>query len=562
MSLSFKSILLDDKKQLYSAYKRRSLEIVGGSLILNLLGVLTPIYSMLVYDKVVGNNIPETLMGLTIGAVLVVSISFVLRLLRSYYMERIFRESDKRIDRQITRMILNMQNGLVHASGRFISKYHDMLQTRDIYSANYMMALVDIPFLLIYILILVVIGGALIWWVIFMVGVVAIFSFMAKKPANAAGMQAQFLEAQRLSLLSEILAHTDLIKSSQLRDYMIDRWDRLSLTAADERSKARFYTALSYAGLTDGMTLLWVGTIFFGVFLTEQNSLSIGGLSACSLLSGRIGSTVGSFIVLLGRYELFKKARDEFIQSVEAESQTAQYMPPRQLHGVIGVDGLSFHFPGRSDHALNEMSLKIGPGEKVGVLGRNGSGKSTLLRCIAGVLLPQKGHVHVDGVTIQNFDPKWRAEWLSYKPQDALLFEGTLEENLRGSDYNEDVTNLHTALYIAGIADEIARGEMMLDKAILSGGLNLSGGQRQAVALARALLPNPKILILDEPTAGLDQGTEKMIIERLLAQSEHRTLIIATHSIELLQRLDRIIVIEKGRIVADGPTKEIIVGAK
>jgi ABC-type bacteriocin/lantibiotic exporter with double-glycine peptidase domain len=208
------------------------------------------------------------------------------------------------------------------------------------------------------------------------------------------------------------------------------------------------------------------------------------------------------------------------------------------------------------------MSLKIGPGEKVGVLGRNGSGKSTLLRCIAGVLLPQKGHVHVDGVTIQNFDPRWRAEWLSYKPQDALLFEGTLEENLRGSDYSEDVTNLHTALYIAGIADEIARGEMMLDKAILSGGLNLSGGQRQAVALARALLPNPKILILDEPTAGLDQGTEKMIIERLLAQSEHRTLIIATHSIELLQRLDRIIVIEKGRIVADGPTKEIIVGAK
>jgi len=163
MSLSFKSILQDDKTLLYSAYKRRSLEIIGGSLILNLLGVLTPVYSMLVYDKVIGNNIPETLTGLTLGAILVVSISFILRLLRSFYMEHIFRESDKRIDRQISRMILNMQNGLVHASGRFISKYHDMLQTRDIYSANYMMALVDIPFLLIYIVILVVIGGALIW---------------------------------------------------------------------------------------------------------------------------------------------------------------------------------------------------------------------------------------------------------------------------------------------------------------------------------------------------------------------------------------------------------------
>ena len=301
MSLSFKSILQDDKTLLYSAYKRRSLEIIGGSLILNLLGVLTPVYSMLVYDKVIGNNIPETLTGLTLGAILVVSISFILRLLRSFYMEHIFSESDKRIDRQISRMIFNMQNGLVHASGRFISKYHDMLQTRDIYSANYMMALVDIPFLLIYIVILVVIGGALIWWVLFMVCVVAVFSFMAKKPANQAGMHAQVLEAQRLSLLSEILTHADLIKSSQLRNYMMDRWDHLSVTAAESRSKSRFYTAISYAGLSDGMTLLWVGTIFFGVLLTEQNSLSIGGLSACSLLSGRIGSTVGSFIVLLGR---------------------------------------------------------------------------------------------------------------------------------------------------------------------------------------------------------------------------------------------------------------------
>jgi ABC-type bacteriocin/lantibiotic exporter with double-glycine peptidase domain len=456
----------------------------------------------------------------------------------------------------------SLRKGRPHASGRFISKYHDMLQTRDIYSANYMMALVDIPFLLIYIVILVVIGGALIWWVLFMVGVVAVFSFMAKKPANQEGMQAQVLEAQRLSLLSEILTHADLIKSSQLRNYMMDRWDHLSVTAAEARSKSRFYTAISYAGLSDGMTLLWVGTIFFGVLLTEQNSLSIGGLSACSLLSGRIGSTVGSFIVLLGRYELFKKARDEFIQSVDAENETVQYLPPRQLHGVIGVDGLKFHFPGRTDHALNDIHLKIAPGEKVGVLGRNGSGKSTLLRCIAGVLLPQSGHVHVDGVNIHAFDPSWRAQWLSYKPQDALLFEGTLEENLRGNDHNEDVTNLHTALYIAGIADEISRGEMMLDKDIFAGGLNLSGGQRQAVALARALLPNPKILILDEPTAGLDQSAEKMMIERLLSHSQHRTLVIATHSVELLQRLDRIIVIEKGRIVADGPTKDIIVEAK
>ena len=562
MSMSFKNLLRDDRREILAGYKQRGLEIIGGSLLLNLFGVLTPVYSMLVYDKVVGNNIPETLAGLTLGAVLIVSINFVLRLLRSYYMEKIFCDSDQRIDREISRLILEMQNGAVHASGRFISKYHDLQQTRDVFSASYMMALVDIPFLLIYLLILSLIGGALIWWVLFMVSCVAIFSLTVKKPANRAGIQAQLLEGQRLSLLSEILNHADLIKVSQLRDFILGRWDRISLTAAQARSKGRFYNAISYAGLGDGMTLLWIGTICFGALLAEQNSLSIGGLSACSLLSSRIGSAVGAFILLLGRYELFVKAREEFNQVVEGEAETRTFMPPRQLQGMIGVDQLSFHFPGRTDNALQDITLRIRPGEKIGILGRNGSGKSTLLRCLAGVLKPQAGQITIDGVHLHSFDPAWRANWLSYKPQDALLFEGTLEDNLRGNDRSEDVSTLHAALAISGLADEIARGEMTLDKIILSGGNNLSGGQRQAVALARALLTNPAILLLDEPTAGLDRITEKLIIERLLASCTQKTLIVATHSLELLQKLDRIIVVEKGRIIADGPTAQIIVGAE
>ena len=560
MSISFKSILQEDRAQVIASYKDRALEILGGSLLLNLFGVLTPVYSMLVYDKVVGNNIPETLAGLTLGAILVVCINFVLRLLRSYYMELIFKQSDERIDSQIGRMILVMQNGAVHASGRFISKYHDLLQTRDVFSASYLMALVDIPFLLIYLLILSVIGGALIWWVLFMVGLVTAYSFVFKKPANQAGMKAQMLEAQRLSLLSEIINHSDLIKVSQLRAYMLDRWDALSLAAADARSKGRFYTAVSYAGLGDGMTLLWIGTICFGALLAEQNALTIGGLSACSLLSSRIGAAVSAFVMLLGRYELFLKARQEFVETMTGETETETFMPPRQLQGMIGVDGLMFHFPTRQDHALNALSFKIAPGEKVGILGRNGSGKSTLLRCLAGVLRPQQGQVTVDGVNIHSFDPMWRAEWLSYKPQEALLFEGTLEENLRGNDRGQDVSALQQALQISGLADEIVRGEMTLDKLILAGGQNLSGGQRQAVALARAFMTNPQILILDEPTAGLDRLTEQLIIDRLMASSANKTLIVATHSLDLLQRMDRIIVIEGGRILADGPTDQVIVG--
>ena len=425
-----------------------------------------------------------------------------------------------------------------------------------------MMALVDMPFLLIYLLILAVIGGVLIWWVLFMVGVVCVFSLVVKKPANKAGILANVMEAKRLSLLSEIITHADLIRISHFRSFILGRWDALSLSSADARSKSRYYNAISYAGLSDGMTLLWVGTICIGALLAEQNTLSIGSLSACSLLSSRVGSAVGAFIMLLGRYELFQKARQEFSDIMQSGvEQAPSFLPPRNLRGMIGVEGLGFHFPQRSDNALHNVSFKVNPGEKIGILGRNGSGKSTLLRCIGGALLPCGGQVTIDGVNIHSFDPVWRAQWLGYKPQDALLFEGTLEDNLRGGDQGADVSHLHTALAISGLADEIERGELTLDKIILSGGYNLSGGQRQAVALARTLLTNPSILLLDEPTAGLDQAAEKLIIERLLSGCQQKTLIVATHSLPLLQRLDRIIVLEKGCIVADGPTDKIIVGS-
>lgn len=560
--MSFEQMMRDDRAQIIAAYRHHALPIIGGSLLLNLFGVLTPVYSMLIYDKVVGNNVPETLAGLTIGVVLVALINFVLRLLRSYHMERIFCGSDERIDQQLSKVVVGNQNGAVHSSGRFISRYHDLLQTRDVYSASYMMALVDIPFLLLYLLLLAVIGGPLIWWVIFMVAAVAVFSLAVKKPANAAGVLAQRLEAQRLSLLAEMINHADLLKVSPLRQFMFARWEALSVKSAQARSHSRFYHAMSYAGIGDGMTLLWIGTICFGALLAEGNSLSIGGLSACSLLSSRIGSAVGAFIVLLGRYELFAKARQEFVDSVQDEqADTTAFMPPRHLQGVMGVEGLKFHFPQRSQHALDDVSFRVQPGEKLGILGRNGSGKSTLLRCMTGALKSQSGQVTVDGVNLLSFDPAWRARWLSYKPQDALLFEGTLEDNIRCGEQSEHVETLHAALQISGLAEDIARGEMTLDKPVFSGGQNLSGGQRQAVALARALLPDPQILILDEPTAGLDQAAEKAMIERLLPACANKTLIISTHSLELLRRLDRIIVIEKGRIIADGPTHQIIVGA-
>lgn len=406
----------------------RFIEIGVASLLINLFGLCTPIFSMLIYDKVIGNNIPETLWALAAGMVIAAAIDFVLRLIRAFYVEQIAFRADVEVDHDVMTRILSKSDGTSFSAGELLSTYRDLIAAREIISSSYMLAVADLPFLGLYLMLLAYLGGS-VFLIVLAIGTALVgFNLALKRPTARYSDLAQRYDAERLAMLAEITTHCDLIRSSPLRQGIARRWSDLVRLSAFTRSKSRLWSAIGYSSIADGALLMWVAALTMGSLLVSTNSLSVGGLTACSLLTSRAASLIGSFALLWSRYDLFTQAQGHFERILPpAGEEQIDYLPPRALQGDLRVIDLSFQFPGSDKHSLSNISFVVRPGEKIGILGRNGSGKSTLLRCMAGVLAPSSGQVIIDNANLRGFDPAWRATWLAYKPQDPMLLAGTLE---------------------------------------------------------------------------------------------------------------------------------------
>ncbi len=530
------------------------------SLIINLVALSSPIFSMLVYDKVIGNGVTETLWGLALGMALFLGLDFFLKILRTYIVEKRAYRSDFSGDEALITNLLANRRGVIYSTGEVLSKYRELAASRDLFSSNYLMAAIDFPFVVLFLVLIAVIGGPIVLAPLVIGGALVGFSLYLRKPISERNTKAQKLEGMRLGVLGELLTHGDMIKTSRVRRFFETKWSAIAEQSAAARSESRVLTVLNYTTLSEGALFIWISVIVIGALMADAGHLSVGGLTACSILSNRVGGQITSFVILLGRYDFYKKAKSRFDEAIpDVEAQT-EVLPARAMTGAIEAHGLSFRFPGDRPDVVQSLNLTIRAGERVGIVGRNGSGKSTLLKCLAGVLAPTTGAVVADGVALAAFSPESRAKWLAYKPQDPLLFEASLEQNILGGSETLDPEELRRALFLSGLDLALSRGELTLDAKIMTDGANLSGGQRQAVALARALSGDPRLIILDEPTSGIDQELETLILGRLISFSQARTLIVATHSVPLLRALDRLIVLEGGRIVADGPTQQILVG--
>ncbi len=537
----------------------RAPEVLICTLIINLVGLFSPFFSMLVFDKVIGNNIPETLWGLAAGMVLFLGLDFLMRFIRLLIIEKSAYRGDAGADRVVLQRLLGQSGGAVISTGALLARYRELAASRDLLSSSYLVAAADLPFAVLFLLAMGLIGGPVVLAPVVIGGALIALSLALRGPIARRNQEAQAMEGLRLGLLAEIVTHLDLIRTSRLRALFDRRWSALADQSSEARSRGRLLTGLNYAALSEGAMLIWVAVIVIGALMTEANLLTVGGLTACSILSNRIGGQVSSLVILVGRYDVHRRAKARFDESLAPAAAATVSLPPRAMDGGYHVHGLGFRFPGDRPAVLDQLSLQITPGERIGVVGRNGSGKSTLLRCLAGALAPTSGAVMIDGANISAFDPAWRAGWLAYKPQDPLLFEGTLEQNIVGDETAWDRQRLRRALHLSGLAEAIARGELSLDLAVAAGGANLSGGQRQSVALARSLMVEARVMILDEPTAGIDHELETLVAGRIAEASRDCTLVVATHSVSLLGQLDRLIVLDRGRIVADGPTRSILV---
>ncbi|WP_050466205.1 peptidase domain-containing ABC transporter [Herbaspirillum chlorophenolicum] len=540
---------------LLRAYGSRFVEIIVAGILVNVLGLLMPLYSRLVYDKVIGNHIPETLWALTLGMLLFIALELVLRIIRVYYTEQLAGRLDAEFDEVSARRLLSAK--VSAPVGVVLARYRDLSGARDLLSSNYMLLLVDLPFLLLYLVAIGLVGGHLVWVMLVGGAMLVGGQLLFKVPANDYAVAAMKAGIGKIDKMASLVYGMDTLKTSQLQDRLVNAFLADAADNAVAQAKSRFWMNTGYAVATVGYTAMSVATLVVGVYLVEDNALTVGALIAASLLISRSTSVLSSLSTFLGRIEMFRRARAEFDALFdETQEQGGADVLRQEMRGLIQVGNLTLHLDKKEKPALMQVALTVQPGEKVGIVGRSGSGKSTLLRALAGLHHAEAGHVLIDGVAVTAYAPQVRMRNLGFKPQEPFVFDGTLAANIFVGD--RVLGSLYeAALGVSGLDELIARGELRLDQMLKAPG-NLSGGQRQMVALARTVATNPRILLLDEPTTGIDQATEARIIERLMAFSAQRTLLVATHSPALLRRMDRIIVIDGGRIVADGPTAQVL----
>jgi ABC-type bacteriocin/lantibiotic exporter with double-glycine peptidase domain len=381
---------------------------------------------------------------------------------------------------------------------------------------------------------------------------------LCKIPANDYANTAMSVGATKTDKLAGLVFGIETLKTSSLQKRVLELFARDAEVSGVTQSKSRFWASVGYTISSSGYTLMTVATLVVGVYMVEANALTVGALIASSMLVGRAASMLSSVAMVLGRLDAFRQARTSFeelfVESPDAPATNE--VDRQQIDGKIQVANLSFSIKPNEPAMLKQISFVINQGEKVGIVGRSGSGKSTLLRCLAGVHAPDAGQVLMDGISVAAYPQEVRMRSIAYKPQDPFLFDGTLATNIF-VDNSISSAIYQTALHVSCMDELLAGGQLRLDQMLVAPG-NLSGGQRQMVALARAIATVPNVLLLDEPTTGIDQATENKIIERLLAFVAGRTLVVATHSPVLLKQMDRIIVINDGKIVADGPRAQIL----
>ena len=541
--------------------------ILAASLLINVGLVVLPLYSMLVYDKVVYNGVFETLWGLASGVLIFVAMELAVRQLRARQVERLALVLDERVDRHLFATLLQPTGRAGSQPGmaaRFLSLYRDLAGARDFFSASYLLALADLPFV---ILIWVVIG--VIAWPLLLVGVLWTVLYVwlggrikshTLKLSNAATRS----QMAKQAVLTDALSSLDVLRTSHAGGKLFQRFMRLANQQSLQNASLR-HEAMRQAHLTQVVyTCNFVSLLFVGSYLVFDQVITTGALVAVSMLTGRTLGVIGLALQTLGRWNELQQALRALTPYLPEQAvvvrESARRMPS-DIQGRVAMVQLAHHY-GTGAPVLQELNLNIAAGERIGLLGRPGSGKSTLSRVIAGAMLPSGGEVRVDEVSLLDHDSADRALWMAFKPQEPTLVAGTVEDNIllgvpEWATQAERMAALRRGVYFSGLDQDLQRGGLSLSQMVEEYGANLSGGQRQKVALARALALDTRVLILDEPTNALDPDSEKLLVSRL-EELKSVTLILVTHSARMLGLTQRVLVLEQGRLVADGATNALV----
>jgi len=539
-------------------HKGRLFDIFLCGLVINLFAFLLPLFSSFVYDKILGNGATETLWTLAIGLGLVMLLELGIRMIRVRIAEQFAISSEADIDHSTFRNLLHTPANTMPGIGAFLEKYKQVLGYRDFLSSSYLLAMADLPFLLLFLLAIAAVSGPLVLVGLVCGGLMLVVNLLATLPVFDYERQARTSSEKRFGLVTDVLYARDAIVGEALPAALAQQWRKASLAAIQSSSAARYWRGMG-ASLTNSLSSLsYAAVIVGGVYMVEDRTLTSGGLLAASMLTSRVMANFASVVMLVTRAREFRTAMHELNKILPATSLAKSQTHYGKLQGSVRLNKITCQLRAQGQPVLNQLNLHVAAGEMVGIAGPPGAGKTTLLRLIAGTLVPQEGQVLLDNIPLPSLSPEDVSLNIGFKPQDPCLLDGTLEDNIRAGRPPLDAAVRTQILQTSGLARNFADGSLNWTTAIGSRGSNLSGGQRQLVALARAMLGNPTLLLLDEPSNGLDAELESNLIRYLLTLKGRHTLLLSTHSRSLLSICDRIIVIGEGRIIADGPRERVL----
>ena len=542
-------------------FKSLFVRIGLAAVMINLLSVASSIFIMVVYDRVIPNAAFPSLYALTGGMIIVLIFDFLLKNMRAWFIDLTGQEIDLQVGEDIYRRVLQAPLDKVAGPvGGLANTIRGFDQVREFFTSATLALVVDLPFVFLFVFVIYLISGPLaiipLCAIPIVIGVgIIVQPFIARHAEKAAETG-----KSKYSLIIESLAGLDTIKTVNSSDIFLSKYQDTVNAGAESIRLSKVLSQLATNSASSAQLLSLVGIVFYGTFLIDQGIVSMGAMVAAVLLSSRALAPLAMIANLFGRLNNTRTAYrqlDQLMQSVELEQQTDLGIKVKNL-GQIVWSRIGFNYPNATVPSLIEISASIEPGERIAIMGRNGSGKTTLIKLTAGMFQASQVAITYDNLGANEIEAITFREKLSVVLQEIYLFAGSIRENVLMGRENIDDQDLLQALECSGVNNFLPRIPGGLDAVLADRGQSLSAGQRQAIALARALVNKPEVLLMDEPTAALDLNSEQSFVQHLQPLLDGKTLITVTHRLPVLELVDRIIVLADGKIALDGPKDKVL----
>ncbi len=537
------------------------IKVAIAAVMINLFALVTSLFTMTVYDRVLPNNATASLVGLSIGLAIILLFDFALKILRAYFVDVAGADIDREVGETVFHRLLTIRLDQPRGStGGLATMMRELETLRDFFASATLVAIVDVPFILVTLAVMALIGGWLVLVPIALIPIVAFAGLVSQPRLDRLSATSMGQAMLKQSVLVETIGSLEMVKSAGANRLLTRRWDDAVENHAATSLAQRLISNISVTVASSGQQVAYAGVVVAGVGMIATQSLTMGGLIACSILSGRAVAPLAQIATLLSRLTMTRtsyRQLDKFMETAVEGGGTGSLALDR-VAGQIEFRNVSFSYPNATEAALNGVSFTIKPGEKVALLGRVGSGKSTIARLVLGLYPPSEGLVLIDGTEVRQLDTAQLRRHIGSVLQDTVLLSGTVRDNIVLDRPQVDDEEMLRASRLSGTHDFMGRLANGYELKLADRGESLSGGQRQSIAVARALAGRPSLLLLDEPTSAMDNQTEMQLIDRLQTELADRTALLITHRLPLLKLVSRVILMDSGRVIADGPRDAVL----